>query len=77
MQIFNIAERSTESLNIPDPAITIAHPGRFRRSWEAGAVLEHVDGALDGTEVMTLVPRHSRGCVQFVADYALGVRAMI
>ena len=44
---------------------------------EAGAVLEHVDGAVDGTDVMTLVLRHGRDCVQFVADYARGVRTRI
>lgn len=44
---------------------------------EAGSVLEHVDGAVDGTDVMTLVLRHGRDCVQFVADYARGVRTRI
>lgn len=44
---------------------------------EAGDVLRHVDGAVDGTDVMTLVLRHGRGCVQFVADYARGVRTRI
>lgn len=44
---------------------------------EAGDVLKHVDGAVDGTDVMTLVMRHGRDCVQFVADYARGVRTRI
>lgn len=44
---------------------------------EAGDVLKHVDGAVDGTDVMTLVLRHGRECVQFVSDYARGVRTRI
>ena len=44
---------------------------------EAGEVLRYVDGAVDGTDVMTLVLRHGRDCVQFVADYARGVRTRI
>ena len=44
---------------------------------EAGEVLKHVDGAVDGTDIMTLVLRHGRGCVQFAADYARGVRLRI
>ena len=44
---------------------------------EAGEVLKYVDGAVDGTDVMTLVLRHGRDCVQFVADYARGVRTRI
>lgn len=44
---------------------------------EAGEVLRYVDGAVDGTDVMTLVLRHGKDCVQFVADYARGVRTRI
>ena len=44
---------------------------------EAGEALKHVDGAVDGTDIMTLVLKHGRNCVQFAEDYARGVRLRI
>ena len=44
---------------------------------EAGDALHYVDGAVDGTDIMTLVLRHGTNCIQFAADYARGVRQRI
>ena len=66
----------------PEEMAAICHEAGLRcimdtGTGEAGSVLAFADGAVDGTDVMTLVLRHGRECVQFVADYARGVRTRI
>lgn len=51
----------------------IAQSGRG----EAGSVLDYVDGAVDGTDIMTLVLRMGRDCVHFIPDYVRGVKTRI
>ncbi len=44
---------------------------------EASTVLSYADGAVDGEDIMTIVLRNGRDCVQFVSDYVRGVKGRI
>jgi len=44
---------------------------------EASSVLSYADGAVDGEDIMTIVLRNGKDCVQFVTDYVRGVRGRI
>jgi len=44
---------------------------------EASDVLSYADGAVDGEDIMTIVLRNGKDCVQFVSDYVRGVRGRV